>query len=55
MKNIEGTLVCIPAEFASYKDKLEEMKQDLQSSISYSGKKEIKNKSLASTKWAVIK
>jgi GMP reductase len=54
-KNIEGTLVCIPAEFMTYRDKFEEMKQDLQSSISYSGKKDLKNKSLASTKWAVIK
>jgi hypothetical protein len=39
----------------TYRDKFEEMKQDLQSSISYSGKKDLKNKSLASTKWAVIK
>jgi GMP reductase len=54
-KNIEGTLVCIPAEFMTYRDKFEEMQQDLQSSISYSGKKDLKNKSLASTKWAVIK
>lgn len=54
-KNVEGTLVCIPAEHMTYAEKLEEMQQDLQSSISYSGNTNIKNKSLAKTQWAIVR
>lgn len=54
-RNVEGTLVCIPAENMTYKGKLVEMTQDLQSSISYSGCKNLKNKALTKTKWAVIR
>lgn len=53
-KNVEGTMVCIPTENMTYLEKLEEMEQDLQSSISYSGKKSIQGKNLATTKWAAI-
>lgn len=55
INNVEGTLVCIPFEHATYRDKLKEMEQDLQSSISYSGNKKIKRKVLAYTEWGVIR
>jgi GMP reductase len=53
-KNVEGTLVCITAEHMTYKEKLDEMQQDLQSSISYSGEKNIKRKALAGVRWAAL-